>query len=52
MLLCQLLNMNKFNPLAFRQYFPLLKSREKLQQQDFIWKKICNDLEWEYIPSI
>ena len=34
------------------QYFPLLKSREKLQQQDFIWKKICNDLEWEYIPSI
>ena len=34
------------------QYFPLLKSREKLQQQDFIWKKICNDLEWEFIPSI
>ena len=34
------------------QYFPLLKSREKLQQQDFIWKKICNNLEWEYIPSI
>ena len=34
------------------EYFPLLKSREKLQQQDFIWKKICNDLEWEYIPSI
>lgn len=34
------------------KYFPLLKSREKLQQQDIIWKKICNDLEWEYIPSI
>ena len=34
------------------EYFPLLKSREKLQQQDFIWKKICNDLEWQYIPSI
>jgi len=33
-------------------HFSLLKSREKLQQQDFIWKKICNDLEWEYIPSI
>ena len=33
-------------------YFPLLKSREKLQQQDFIWNKICNDLEWQYIPSI
>ena len=33
-------------------YFPLLKSREKLQQQDKIWEKICRDLEWQYIPSI
>ena len=33
-------------------YFPLLKSREKLQQQDKIWSKICNTLQWEYIPSI
>ena len=33
-------------------YFPLLKSREKLQQQDFIWKKICKDLKWQYIPSV
>ena len=32
--------------------FPLLKSREKLQQQDKIWKCICKDLQWEYIPSI
>ena len=34
------------------QNFPLLKSREKLQQQDFIWKKICIDLKWEFIPSV
>ena len=33
-------------------YFPLLKSREKLQQQDKIWEKICMSLSWEYIPSI
>ena len=33
-------------------YFPLLKSREKLQQQDKIWQKICKTLLWEYIPSI
>ena len=33
-------------------FFPLLKSREKLQQQDKIWKDICKDLKWEYIPSI
>ena len=32
-------------------YFPLLKSREKLQQQDIIWKNICKELKWEYIPS-
>jgi len=33
-------------------FFPLLKSREKLQQQDKIWKNICSELQWEYIPSI
>jgi hypothetical protein len=33
-------------------YFPLLKSREKLQQQDKIWQQICSTLQWEYIPSI
>ena len=33
-------------------YFPLLKSREKLQQQDNIWEKICQSLQWQYIPSI
>ena len=32
-------------------FFPLLKSREKLQQQDQIWKNICQELKWEYIPS-
>lgn len=32
-------------------FFPLLKSREKLIQQDQIWKKICQELKWEYIPS-
>jgi len=33
-------------------YFPLLKSREKLYQQDKIWKNICNDLKWDFINSI
>lgn len=32
--------------------FPLLKSRDKLRVQDAIWKNICSDLNWEYIPSI
>lgn len=33
-------------------YFQLLKSRDKLQEQDRIWKKICEDLDWEFIPSL
>lgn len=32
--------------------FPLLKSREKLHQQDQIWKEICRELNWMYIKSI
>jgi len=33
-------------------YFPLLKSREKLHQQEQTWKKICEELNWEFIRSI
>ena len=33
------------------EFFPLLKSREKLQQQDKIWESICKDLKWQFIPS-
>ena len=33
-------------------YFPLLKSREKLHQQEQIWEKICEDLNWQFIKSI
>ena len=35
-----------------KQLFPLLKSREKLHQQDVIWKGICHILQWSYIKSI
>lgn len=36
----------------FVEFFPLLKSREKLKQQDIIWEKICVELNWDYIPSV
>jgi hypothetical protein len=36
----------------YLQCFPLLKSREKLQTQDNIWKKICEDLNWQFIKSL
>lgn len=36
----------------FLKYFPLLKSRDKLHQQEQIWKNICEDLGWKFIRSI
>jgi hypothetical protein len=32
-------------------HFTLLKGRDKLEKQDQIFKKICGDLDWEFIPS-
>ena len=45
--LCQLLDMDEFLP-----YFQLLKSREKLYQQDLTWEKICKEMQWQFIRSI
>jgi hypothetical protein len=45
--LCELLNQYHFLP-----YFPMLKDREKRIEQDVIWKNICEDLGWEYVPTI
>ena len=33
-------------------YFPLLKNREKLQEVDMTWKRICEYLNWQFIPSV
>lgn len=44
--LCELLGQTQFLP-----HFPLLKDREKQIEQDEIWKKICADLNWEFIPT-
>ena len=45
--LCELLNEDEFLP-----YFQLLKDREKMIEQDEIWKKICNELNWEFISTV
>ena len=34
------------------RFFPLLKSREKLAIQDQIFKCICEDLNWPFMPSL
>jgi hypothetical protein len=44
---CQLLDKNEF-----LIYFPLLKSREKLFEQEKIWKEICFELNWKFIPCV
>jgi hypothetical protein len=36
----------------YLKYFTLLKSREKLHQQEQVWAKMCNELGWKYIRSI
>jgi hypothetical protein len=36
----------------YLSHFQLLKSRLKLYQHDQIWKNICSDLGWEFIPSL
>jgi hypothetical protein len=45
--LCELLGEDKYLPL-----FPMLKDREKRIEQDIIWRKICEELDWEFIPTI
>ena len=44
--LCELLGENKYLP-----HFPMLKEQKKIEQ-DEIWRKICNELKWDFIPTI
>jgi len=45
--MCELLGEN-----IFLSYFPMLKDPVKRIEQDEIWKKICKELNWEFIPTI
>ncbi len=45
--LCELLGET-----SFLSYFPMLKDRDKRIEQDEIWKKICNELNWEFIVTV
>ena len=45
--MCELLTENKFLP-----YFPMLKDPVKRIEQDDVWKKICKELKWEFIPTV
>jgi hypothetical protein len=45
--ICELLEYDEFLP-----YFPLLKSRINLEEQDIVWEKICKYKNYQFIPSI
>ena len=45
--LCELLGEDHY-----LEHFPMLKDREKRIEQDTIWKNICKELDWEFIPTI
>jgi hypothetical protein len=45
--LCELLGEEQY-----LSHFPMLKDKEKRVEQDNIWKKICAELNWEFIPTI
>lgn len=45
--LCELLGETQY-----LEHFPMLKDPEKRMEQDVIWKKICVELNWEFIPTV
>lgn len=45
--LCVLLGQTQYLP-----YIPLMKDRTKQLEQDMIWKKVCEDLDWEFCGTI
>ena len=45
--LCVLLDQVQYLP-----YIPMMKDREKQLEQDMIWKKVCEDLDWVFFPTV
>jgi hypothetical protein len=45
--ICELLELDEF-----LSCFNLLKNRDKLYEQDKIWKSICQDMQWQFIKTI
>ena len=45
--LCELLEED-----SYLSDIPMLKDREKLIEQDETWRKMCEELDWEFIPTV
>tara|TARA_R110000822_G_scaffold220220_4_gene354249 strand:+ start:915 stop:1628 length:714 start_codon:yes stop_codon:yes gene_type:complete len=36
---------------TYLEYFPMLKDHKKIKDQDAIWAKICEELNWVFMPT-
>jgi hypothetical protein len=45
--LCRLLEQTQFLP-----FIPMLKDDKKQREQDEIWKKVCEELDWYFYPTV
>ena len=45
--LCKLLDQTEFLP-----FIPMLKDETKQREQDMVWKEVCQELDWQFFPSI
>jgi hypothetical protein len=45
--LCVLLDQTQYLP-----YIPMMKDREKQLEQDSVWKKVCETLDWEFVATV
>ena len=45
--LCVLLDQTQYLP-----YIPMMKDREKQLEQDMVWKKVCETLDWEFVATV
>mgnify|MGYP003338474332 CR=1 FL=1 len=45
--LCELLGED-----SYLVHIPMLKDREKLIDQDDTWRKMCEELDWDFLPTV
>ena len=45
--LCELINEK-----SYLEFIPLLKDKQKLIEQDFIWKDMCKTLDWAFYATV
>jgi len=34
------------------QYIPLLRTKQRIREHDRVWKKVCEELDWSFHPTV